>query len=602
MNPFHRAARRLALPGLALLASACGHGSGSVSGASTLTIALTDAASDDIATFEVDLASIQLTKRGGGVVSVLAAPVHVDLVQLQELSQIVNVVSLPAGLYTAAEIAFDFTNAKCVLVGETTPATLVDELGNALTGLVTLPLSLAGAPINALGGRHRLLELDFDLDQSLAVDATLNQVSVAPSLVVRFDRSDPKELVAMGSLVSVDAPMNDAVVDLKTLSGAFLRQVDFAFQAGATFQIDGVPYVGTNGVNALAALPADTWIQAYGAANPTLGRIDVSYVEAGKGTWNGGSDVLEGHVVGRSGGAGSDATLTVLGHSQDATHTSFLFNTLFSVDVSFADTKVVRRADGTAFDADDLNVGQLVRIFGDLSGTTMDATATDAVVREQPTRLCGFSVGAPGGGLLVMDVARVDLRSASDFDWSDGGTTPPDPTQMQVDVGSLADDLGIVDGTPVVARGFFPAIDDSGEDFVADALVNRDLAGSLLVIRDRLLGFSVFTTTNASQIQFTITGAPGPLEIAAIDRGFVGVIPLPSAPLPTVVPAGALGLYVLRDSLTGAVQVDLDFASFASALGAQLASGRKLRDFAAIGPWDAATNTVEASIASAVIR
>jgi len=596
------AALRISLVAAVALAAACGHSSGSSSSEATLTVALTDAASDDVASFTVGIASIQLTRARGGTVEVLAAPVSVDLATLQELSQIVNVTTVPPGFYTAASITLDFQGARCVLIGQTTPAALVDEDGNPLDGLVAMPLSLAGAPLRALGGRHRVLELDFDLDQSLTVDVGANEVTVAPTIVVRLDRSDPRELIAMGSLVSVDAATALAVVDLKTLDGTFLRRVEFALAAGAVYQIDGVPSVGTNGLRAFAAVPPGTWVQGYGAAHPSANRIDVKFLEAGAGTWNGGSDILEGHVIGRSGGAGMDATLTVLGRSQDATHSSFLFNAVFSVEVSFAGTKVVRRGDSAAYDTDELNVGQRVRIFGALSGLTMDATSASSVARAQPTRVLGFSIGAPGGGVLTMDLERVDLRLEGEFDWSQGGATPPDPLRFIVDVGSLADELGIVDGTPVVARGFFAAVDDADEDFVAAALVNRDRSPSLLAIRDRLLGFDVATSALPARIQFTITGAPGPGERAVIDHGFVGVEDLPANPLPTVVPAEQTVFFCVRDALTGAVRVERDFAGFSDAIDDAIAAGRRLFTFHAVGSWSAASSTLEATIATAVIR
>jgi hypothetical protein len=297
-----------------------------------------------------------------------------------------------------------------------------------------------------------------------------------------------------------------------------------------------------------------------------------------------------------------DATLTVLGHSQDATHSSFLFNTVFSVDVSFASSRVVRRGDANAFDTDELNVGQLVRVFGTLSGMTMDATSATSVVREQPTRLCGFSIGAPGSGVMAMDLNRVDLRASSDFDWSQGGATPADPTNLQVDVGSLTNGLNIVDGTPVIARGFFSAIDDAGADFVATAVINRDQSASVLAIRDALLGFTVSTMASASQIQFTITGTKGPFEFAVIDRGFVGVQDLPTSPAPTVLPGSDPIVYIVRDAMNGSIRVESDFASFSADVASALAAGRHLTGFHAIGVYDVMTNSLSANLASAVIR
>ena len=123
-------------------------------------------------------------------------------------------------------------------------------------------------------------------------------------------------------------------------------------------------------------------------------------------------------MIGRNGGAGADATLTVLGHSNDAAHTSFQFDTSFAVAASFANSKVVRRGYPIAFDLDDVNVGQRVRVFGALSGTNLDATGASAVLRMQPTRVYGHAAGAPSAGALEIALSRVDLRPQTAFAWN----------------------------------------------------------------------------------------------------------------------------------------------------------------------------------------
>jgi hypothetical protein len=597
-----RAARRL-LFGAALLSSACGGGGGgSAADTGTFTVALTDAPSDDVSSFTVDLTAITLTRASGGVVSLLAAPVNVDLATLDDLSQVVNVLDVPRGFYNSASVTFDFSTAVCVLNGNTTPATLFDVNGSPLSGPVTLPLQMRNSAIQALGGRHRVLELDFDLDQSLTTDTLANTVTVDPTLVVRVDRSDPKELVAFATLDSVDVGKSTADVDVKTLGGVLLTKATFSFDGGTVYQVDGVPLVGNAGLTALAAEPAGTWLQAYGAIDVSAKRLDVSYVEVGHGTYNGGDDVVEGHVVGRSGGPGLDATLTVLGHSQDASHSTFQFNTLFNVDVHFATTHVVRRDSGSAFTTDELNVGQRVRFFGTLSGVTLDATSSTSVAREQRTKVKGYALAAPSSGQLAITLDRVDDRDSTLFAWNEGGPTPADPANFVVSVGSLGDNLGIGVNTPVVARGFFSDVADASADFDALSLENRDDSPSVMKIVDRLLGMTVLTSASSSQIQFTISGSKGPLEVAAIDQGFVGVSDLPTSPAPTVVPDASPVCFTWVDAVSGAVVVETQFANFSNDVAAQLAAGRRLTRFTAIGVYDASSNTIDTTIATAVIR
>lgn len=583
--------------------AACGGGGGSGgSDSGTLSIALTDGASDDVDVFTVDVDSIELTAHDGAVVSVLAAPVNVDLAQLDDLSQIVNVVDVPRGLYVAASITFDFATANCVLVGQSTPATLLDSSGNPLTGKVTIPLVLKRSPIEALGRRHRVLELDFDLDDSLDVDTSANTVTVDPSLVVRVDRRDPKPLLAYGEVRSVDVSNMIAEVELQTFDRVPLGRATFRFGNGTVGQIDGVPTTGTAAIAALAAEPAGTWIQAYGAADVTTRHLRVAFFETGHGTWNGGDDIVEGHVVARSGGAGSDATLTVLGRSSNASHTTFVFNQAFTVKTSFAATHVVRWGDATAFDTDEFQIGQRVRCFGALSGTTLDATGATAVVREQPTHVLGYANAAPASGALEINVARVDTQDVSVFDWPGGGPTPADPLHFVCDVGDLGDGLDIDAGTPVEARGFFSAFPDAGPDFTATSLTNRAKVASALVIKDKSGGFDVATSTSPTEVQFTITGSAGPGEKATINEGFVDPIDLPTSPTPTVAAAPDSVVFAVRDAVTGSITFELNYAGFTQDIADALAGGRRLKEFRAVGGYDAGSNTTSAVIAGAVIR
>jgi len=515
---------------------------------------------------------------------------------------VVNVLDVPAGVYDQASVTLDFSTARCILVGQSTPATLLDDNGNPIDGVVTVPLRLRGAPAIAIGRRHRVLELDFDLDDSALVDAASNTVALTNAMVMRVDRRDERTLIALGRIESVDVAMMRAMVGLETPTGIPLGDVEFQFDGGTIYQIDGVAGTGSASLAALAAEPVGTSIECYGAIEVGTRRIHAAVVAAGLGTWFGGGDIVEGHIVARSGGAGADATFTVLGHSIDASRTTFVFDTNFTVKTTFAATHVERRASATNFDSDELDIGQRVRCFGTLGGTTLDATTSSGIVREQPTSIFGFANGAPSGGALEIALSRVGLLDQSLFDWPGAGTTPHDPAHFTLDVGSLGDGLGIDVGTPVEARGYFSAFTDTDANFDADTLVNLAAVGSALVIVDQIGGMDVTTDATASQIQFTITGSPGLFEAAVIDEGFAGFVPLPDTPTPTVVPAEATDVFFLLDELTGEFTFELDFSKFSGEIADELANGRRLFMFRALGGYDAPSNTLTARMACAVFR
>jgi hypothetical protein len=563
---------------------------------------MTDAASDQIDSFTVNVTAVQLTHQSGAVVNVVSSPLNVDLTSLDDLSQILNVANVPAGRYTAASITLDFTTAKCVLAGKTDAAAILDASGATLDGPLTLPIKFgeAGLTINAL--RQSILEFDFDLNQSVIVDADNNTVTMEPTFVVRLDRSDPKELILMGKLVSVNAQLDAFLVDITTIGGQTITRLTIFANAETIYQINGVPTVGDAGATAMASLPAGTSVQFYGTVDQGTHAVTVRYVEAGTGTYNGGSDIVEGHIVARTGGAGADAQITVLGNSNNAAHNAFLFNTSFTVNTTFAATKVVRRGRGLTYDTDSLNIGQLVRVYGTLTGTTMNATSDTSVVRLQPTRVLGFANGDISNGTLTMSVARVDLRNADDFTWSEGGTTPPDPKNFTVAVGTLGNDLGITTATAVEARGFFPTVQDGNDDFVASALTNRDLAPSLVLVFNEDGGFTTTATTSSTEIDVQITGSPTPGEVAVVDRGFVGTVPLPDPGTSKIVPANGFVLYSICDHATGSIGIYLNFSDFSAALGDLLAQGRQLVLIAAIGDYTDGTSTTSAALAKIVVR
>ena len=132
-----------ALVGLALF-SGCGAAGGGVGGANpNLTVSITDAASDDVESFTVQVTSIDLRKLGGTTVSVVSTPTTVDLATLSDTSQILHAGTVPAGTYVSATITLDFTNSVCMLNGQSTPATILDDAGNPLTGPLVLPIPSA---------------------------------------------------------------------------------------------------------------------------------------------------------------------------------------------------------------------------------------------------------------------------------------------------------------------------------------------------------------------------------------------------------------------------------------------------------------------------
>lgn len=601
----------LALVGsLAALASSCGSSSGGGGGGgvggspSTLYVTATDAPSDEVVSFRVRVENLRLLRSNGAGVDVLAAPAELDFASLADARQLLSVESVPSGSYATAEATLDFSDALCALQGKTTPADILDAQGAPLSGQITLPIELGPGALDAPEDGNLMLEFDLDLDQSLVVDAAQNAVWVDPVIVLRVDPPAPKPIFALGELVSVDTSASTFQLDAQTLSGASLGTFEFHTLPFSVFQVDGVSSFGANGLAALATKGAGTSTQVFGTLDKATGNLFAVFVSAGTGTFNGGSDIVEGYVIARPSGAGTSPTLTVLGHSVDAAHSVFQFNKTFTIDTSLPATKVVRWSEASALDMDDVNVGQRIRAFGALSGTDMDATQPDDVIRLELTRVSGYALDEPSGGELEIDLGRVGPHDASAFTWGDSGTTPPDPDAFVLDVLGLAGGLGIANGTAVDSWGQFPAVDDADSDFDADTLANLDDAPALLFVRDLSgVGLALTTSAGSGSIELQITGSAAPGEAALVDKWFVGAVALPTGtPITLQAPQSGATWYFLTDKVLGSTSLHLDFASFSSALGQAIAGGAEVSQIAAIGQYDTPTHTITTPLASACVQ
>jgi len=565
-----------------------------------VTFAITDAASDDVSSFTVEVTALELRKLGGAIVSVLTTPTTVDLAALTDASQILSAGSVPPGTYLSATITLDFTDSSCFLVGQSAAATILDEAGNTLSGSLTLPIDFGTGRLVCPLNRHKLLEFDFDLNQSVMTDTGANTVTVEPAFVMRVDPTNPKPLIAVGTLTSVDTVAGTFVGEIMTLDQTPISTATFHLDANAVYQIDGVPSAGSAGLTNLAAVPAGTWFQALCAIDPLSPDFHVVVLEAGTGTYNGGTDIVEGHIVDRTGA--TDPILTVLGHSNSADHQTFQFHAAFTVTTSDANTKVVRPGENQAYATNDLNVGQRVRIFGALTGLNLDATSATCVVREQPTVVLGIAAGAPVAPDLTIDLSRVDLRPETDFTWPSGGPTPPDPDAFTLNVGNLGSGLGIAASTPVAAGGYFAPFDDANQDFQAATLANLELVPSVMLVHNRLGGFDVDAAPSGGAITLTITGTAGVGEFAVIDKPLVDAEDLPTSPAPTIQPAPTGPKYfALRDRDTGSTHLYLSFADFSNALASQLGAGAEVVHLAAVGVYSSTSNAMAASLVFIVI-
>jgi len=590
----------------ALLAGpGCGGSSGDhADPVSVVTASIGDSPSADVTSLTVQVTDLSITMQGGVTpVSMLDAPATIDLATLSDLSQVLKLKQVAPGVYDTASITFDFTNARCFLRGKTVAAALLDSLGAPLTGTRTIALDLTAAPLNALQNNHHNVDFDVVLDQSLIIDLAGNSAIFEPTIVVRVDRSDGRPLLVFGQTITVTPVSNFSAIDLQTFVQESLGETLLSFDANTVFQIDGVGSTGAAGVAALAAEPAGTFVQAIGVIKPGASFLSISSLEAGRGTFGGGEDIVDGFVVDRPLTPGTDGPIVVFGSSSDAAHTTFQFNTLFTINGAFGSARVIRSGETTPRTLDTVNVGQHVTAFGALTGTTLDATAPQSVFREIPTAFTGVAAGAPVGVVLTLDLKRVGPVDPIAFNWANAGTAPAtDPHAFTIDIGSLGDSLTIGSGTLLRAFAFVAAVDDPNFDAKAIALEDRTGTPTELVLHDRAAGFVVVTTAATGAISFNVTGTEGTDEQATLEDEVNGVQPLPLTPDPQIVGGAGPLVLTLLHLATGTRESFTVFDDLVTALSTALAGTETVRDVVATGDYDVVTNVLTASDVTIVLQ
>jgi hypothetical protein len=156
----------------------------------TVSVLVSDASTEDWATIGVKVLAISLTPQGGGApVTVYTAPSPapwVNLVQLDQLSEILGNTSIPAGTYTGVTLTVSGNSGDLLLTTSADP-----ETGFAAPPSTTIPTSQIQI-LGTTGSAGSLtVPVNLTLDSPLVVNANQNT-----ALDLEFDLSHPAFLVA----------------------------------------------------------------------------------------------------------------------------------------------------------------------------------------------------------------------------------------------------------------------------------------------------------------------------------------------------------------------------------------------------------------------
>jgi hypothetical protein len=560
---------------------------GTTNGASSFSV--TDASSDQIQTFQVDVTDISLTRPNGAVLHTLPATARVDFAELVNESQLLTSYGLLAGTYTQVSMTLDFSTANVIISGQTTPATLTDTNGNPLNGPLTLPVKLeSGLPLIVAPGRHNLVSLDFDLDGSCAIDSASNTVQVGPVLKAEADPSNVKPHDVAGILASVNSATSTIGITINLPTHVAGPAFTINTTGTTIYFVEGSPFVGAAGLAAVAAMPAGTVVAAQGQISSTTPSMNAGFVEA----WVP-KDVVYGHVLSRD----TAGNLTVRGSAidfKDGTGevASVLINETITVEAASA--KVYERFNANVLDQNAIGVGARIIARGNFSGSTLDCSSGHVLLPE--TGVFGYTTGPTVGSTMTVQVARIGRRPISDFNFTVGTTVTADPNNYVINTSTL-NVASLASGAPVAVRALIAPWNTTGTSN-ATAITVVDRSAFALLYCDWILATATpFGSSSSTQLTLDLAGTGHRF----IDPGFISTTRFQATDTPAVVanPAG-VGFFAVFQN--GGITLWPDFASFEADVTSRIAGGAKAKAFSAIGAWNGTTTTLTDNRAAIFLR
>jgi hypothetical protein len=411
-----------------------------------------------------------------------------------------------------------------------------------------------------------------------------------------------------GQLASASTTANDFVLNVQPFHDQTKTtgQLTVGVTPTTTYQVNGTASVGATGLAAIAALPADTMVAAFGTLDKDTQTFTATSVLAGTSLENPAKDQVSGTVIARSGNTLTLRRATLWHRDGDFDSE----NQDVTVTMGTA-TAVTEEGSMGTFTIADISVGQHIDAFGIASSTTASGSSTSTATLDATAGSVRLDITSAWGvvtslatGSITVNLQSLDGLPVSAFNFAGTGTAM-DATAMAyvINTGSLSQ-TGLAVSSPARVAGFVNAFGKAPPNFTAQTLVNFSAVPEALVVDWTQLGsataFMGLTATSTS-LQLNLTGVDN-LHFIQIGPETLDLTKL--ATPPTIVPDAMATNEVF--TIAHRMKFETDnfntFADFVKALATDLTATTTVVGVAATGQYDSKANTFTANRIAVLIN
>jgi len=577
-------------------------------------VTLHDSSGDrDFSSYIVSIDSVTLTRNDGIVVYALETPETLDLAKLTDATELASTPAIPIGTYTSLTLVLDYESAPDITVNVNGVPTIAVAYDTTPTPLTIANLIVTFDPNNPLVvTANSCVRIDIDMD--LAASNTVNfsaspvTVTVQPMITATVAPLDSTVMRARGILVIAQPQMSNYIVNMRPFQDlvSALGALTVSTSSSTYFNIDGVTYTGSAGLDAMKNLQLSTPVAAYGTLS-SLATITPTFtataVYAGSSLESPLDDYITGVVSARSGD-----TLTIHGASfaaSGATQASVLGILQYYEDlpVTVGPSTIVSE-DGVAvrgLSPQSISVGQVINVSGvsTLNTTGNAVTALDATagqVRLEQTPVWGtLNTGAAGS--MSLDLLSLGNYQPSLFNFAGTGTstaTNTVATAYEVNIGALNESAAAA-GTLFEATGVTAPFGGAPPDFTAATVTAGSAVPQQLVVEWESGGTPApFTSASSSGLVVNLANTHLSTTIRYISTGpaRTDITTLPASPT-IVFASGTPLLLAIGDN--DAVSAFNSVAGFITALTGTLNGTNEVYRLVCVGQYSPASNTFTAT-------